>query len=206
MISLAKYLAISTVSALVLTACGNNGATAENAAPSNSQPPALAPAGWADAAVLFVDAAGAPAGSAEFKQASKGGVMIRVELNSLAQGWHGIHLHQVADCTDGADGFKASGGHVNPDGFQHGLLNPEGHERADMPNIYAGADGRATAEIFAPGLSLGVGAEGPAEDGLYNLLDADGFAVVVHENPDDHMTQPIGGAGARVACAAVSSG
>jgi len=36
------------------------------------------------------------------------------------------------------------------------------------------------------------------------LLDADGSAIVIHANPDDHMTQPIGGAGARVACGAIT--
>jgi Cu-Zn family superoxide dismutase len=34
------------------------------------------------------------------------------------------------------------------------------------------------------------------------LIDQDGAAIVVHASPDDHETQPIGGAGARVACAA----
>ena len=35
------------------------------------------------------------------------------------------------------------------------------------------------------------------------LLDEDGSAVIIHENPDDHITQPIGGAGGRVACGVV---
>ncbi len=35
------------------------------------------------------------------------------------------------------------------------------------------------------------------------LRDADGTALVIHANPDDHMAQPIGGAGARVACAVI---
>ncbi|WP_425408584.1 superoxide dismutase family protein [Hyphococcus sp.] len=200
----AKNTGFSIVSLLLLMACGNSGGSteAENARATSAG--ALAPsADWADAGADFVGADGAVRGEVVFKEASKGGVMLRVEVNGLAQGWHGIHLHQVGDCSDGAEGFKASGGHVNPDGFQHGLLNPQGHERADLPNLYAGAGGHARAEIFAPGLSLSVGAEGPVENGLYNLLDNDGFAVVVHENADDHMTQPIGGAGARVACAAV---
>jgi Cu-Zn family superoxide dismutase len=32
------------------------------------------------------------------------------------------------------------------------------------------------------------------------LLDEDGSAVVIHADPDDHRTQPIGGSGARVGC------
>lgn len=150
--------------------------------------------------MLFVDAHGAPAGSAEFKDTPDSGMLMRVELIGLAQGWHGIHLHQVADCSDGAEGFKASGGHVDPSDMEHGLLNPAGPEPADLPNIYAGADGHATAEIHAGAVSL------DAAGAAVRLLDEDGFAVIVHENPDDHMTQPIGGAGARVACAAVTSG
>ncbi len=35
------------------------------------------------------------------------------------------------------------------------------------------------------------------------LMDADGSAVVIHANPDDHKSQPIGGAGDRVACAVI---
>ena len=37
------------------------------------------------------------------------------------------------------------------------------------------------------------------------LLDEDGSAVVIHANPDDHLTQPIGGAGGRVGCGVISA-
>jgi len=35
------------------------------------------------------------------------------------------------------------------------------------------------------------------------LMDADGSSVVIHAAADDYNTQPIGGAGARVACAVI---
>ena len=38
------------------------------------------------------------------------------------------------------------------------------------------------------------------------LWDEDGSAVVIHANPDDHRSQPIGGAGERVACAVITQG
>ena len=80
----------------------------------------------------------------------------------------------------------------------HGLLNPEGPDDGDLPNLYVAEDGTAEAEIYSTRVTLS-GAEERAM-----LLDEDGAAIVVHEGSDDHMSQPIGGAGARVACAAIS--
>ena len=37
------------------------------------------------------------------------------------------------------------------------------------------------------------------------MLDEDGSAIVVHENADNRMTQPIGGAGGRIACGVIDS-
>ncbi|MFN3214332.1 MAG: superoxide dismutase family protein [Henriciella sp.] len=113
-----------------------------------------------------------------------------IEPGGLTPGWHGLHLHQVGDCSDAGE-FKLSGGHVGkiPDG--HGLLNPVGPEAGDVPNIWAGADGSAGYEAFTTLIS---GAE---------LADEDGTALIIHANRDDHMTQPIGEAGPRVACAVI---
>jgi Cu-Zn family superoxide dismutase len=162
----------------------------------------LAPAQWANAAAKIVDTKGADIGNVVFAN-GPGGVLMRVDVEGLSPGWHGIHLHMVADCSDGAEGFKKSGGHINPDNLEHGLLHPNGAHRADIPNIYAGADGRATAEIYRAGVNLYPSEAGAAENGPFPLMDDDGFAVIIHANADDHMTQPIGGAGDRVACAAV---
>lgn len=120
--------------------------------------------------------------------------VIRVVLQpgALTPGWHGIHLHSVGDCSDTAK-FQASKGHVNhASGGAHGLLNPQGPDEGDLPNIYAIADGSVSAEL----------AREWALFGKNGYLDADGFALVIHAKPDDHVSQPIGGAGDRVACAA----
>lgn len=195
-ISVRSVIAFS--SALALTACG--GGEKPGTDPLLEE---LAPAGWADAAAPIVDRTGETVGHVIFTNGT-GGVLLRVDLGGLSQGWHGIHLHQKGDCSDGADGFKVSGGHVDPDDHEHGLLNPQGSERADLPNLYAGSDGRATAELFRWGVSLYPTEAGAAENGPYPLLDDDGFAVVIHENPDDQTSQPIGGAEGRVACAALN--
>lgn len=182
------------VSIFALAACGQK----HEARPMLE---ALVPASEADAAGTFVNAAGATVGHVVFTDAP-GGVLIRVDVAGLSPGWHGMHLHEKGDCSDIAAGFKASGGHVDPDAHEHGLLNQQGSERADLPNIYAADDGRATAEIFRWGVSLYPTEAAAAENGPYPLLDDDGFAVIIHENPDDHTSQPIGGAAGRVACAA----
>ncbi len=146
----------------------------------------------------FVDNAGASIGSATLTQGPHG-VLVRIELDGLPPGSKAIHLHRTGTCHDHSAGFTASGGHVNPDGVPHGLLNPDGPGAGDFPNFYVHDNGYAWAEFFNARVSLD-GSTG--ED----LLDEDGSALVIHEGPDDHMSQPIGGAGARIACAVVGEG
>lgn len=35
------------------------------------------------------------------------------------------------------------------------------------------------------------------------LLDENGSAIVIHHMPDDHVSQPVGGAGGRIGCGVV---
>ena len=118
-----------------------------------------------------------------------------VDVAGLPPGGHGIHLHAVGSCTPN---FKAATGHINPGKVKHGLRNPEGTgQRRILPNLYAAADGSARAEFFTTRVSVTGGAM-PA------LLDEDGSAVIIHENPDDHMAQPIGGSGGRIGCGIIA--
>jgi superoxide dismutase, Cu-Zn family len=198
-----KLLLITSGSVLALSACGNGG---QNTAAHDADAALLdelAPASWADAAGQFIGVDGAPIGHIVLTNTPRAGVLMRVDLAGVSEGWHAIHLHKVGDCSDFADGFKASGSHVDPDDQPHGLLNIYGPERADMPNIYAGADGHATAELFNGTVALFASEASAAQAGPFPLFDDDGFAVIVHESADDHTTQPIGGAGKRIACAAI---
>ncbi len=142
----------------------------------------------------IVDPDGNVVGGAGFEQGPTG-VLITVAMSGLAPGAHGIHLHEVGSCTPD---FKAAGGHITAtDEAQHGLKNPQrtvdNHDNGDLPNLYAAADGIAQAEFFTSLVTVSGGS-------MPSLLDADGSTLVIHENPDDHITQPIGGAGGRVGC------
>ena len=145
------------------------------------------------AAADIVNAAGEVIGKASFEQTPTG-VLISVDVTGLPPGGHGIHLHAIGSCTPD---FKTAGGHINPDKAKHGLRHPEGPDAGDLPNLFVAADGSARAGFFTTRVSVS-GGDRPA------LLDEDGSAVIIHENPDDHMTQPIGGAGGRLACGVIA--
>ena len=127
---------------------------------------------------------GDPVGTVVMQQGS-GGFPVTVMVEGIEPGSHGIHIHSGWTCTPD---FKESGGHINVDDRQHGLLNPDGPDNGDLPNIYADADGRVQAELFTTLVDPDM------------LMDDDGSAIVDHENRDDHNNQPIGGAGGRIAC------
>jgi superoxide dismutase, Cu-Zn family len=149
----------------------------------------------------ITDRAGGTIGEVTLTEGAHG-VLIHITLSSgkLAPGWHGLHLHEKADCSDAALGFKLSGSHVghNPN-LQHGLLNPMGSEPGDLPNLYVGPNGAAGGEFFSTAITLA----GEARGGLWPLLGPNGAALIIHANPDDQASQPIGGAGERLACAAI---
>ncbi|MES2034877.1 MAG: superoxide dismutase family protein [Pseudomonadota bacterium] len=126
------------------------------------------------------------------------GVLVRVDAKGLTPGWHGLHFHEKADCSS-AD-FKSAGGHVHDAApVVHGFLAEGSNDAGDLPNIHAGADGMAKADVFTGFVELSAAVSRPS------LRDADGSAIVIHAKPDDYATQPIGGAGDRVACGVIKS-
>ena len=141
------------------------------------------------------NAAGAGVGKVTLTEAPKG-VLMRIEAQGLPPGWHGLHFHAVGDCSK--SDFTSAGPHVHGAADAvHGLLNPQANEMGDLPNLYADMHGGAAGEFFTTLVSLRGAGGRPA------LIDGDGSAVVIHASADDHSTQPIGGAGARIACAVI---
>ena len=144
------------------------------------------------------DAGGNRVGRAVLTQGPTG-LLIRIEATGLTPGWHGVHIHATGQCEAP---FTSAGGHINhaETAAPHGLLNGEGPDDGDLPNVFADAQGRVNAEVFTT--RARIASAGPGQW----LWDQDGSALVIHASADDHATQPIGGAGARVACGVMAAG
>ncbi|WP_420812013.1 superoxide dismutase family protein [Parasphingorhabdus marina] len=119
-----------------------------------------------------------------------GGLILRIDATGLTPGAKGVHIHAVGQC-EGPD-FTSAGGHWNPEGSEHGFDNPRGAHKGDIVNLDVGPDGTGMLESTVDGATL--------KEGPNALLDEDGAAFVVHEGPDDFVTDPSGNSGARIAC------
>ena len=118
-------------------------------------------------------------------------VRLSLAVSGATPGQHGVHLHDVGDCS-AADASTAMG-HWNPDGALHGDHGATVHHLGDCGNLTVGADGTGTLTVESP-WSIGTG----------EVDDVLGHALIVHELPDDGVTQtPPGNAGARQACGVV---
>lgn len=177
------------LAALLSFASGVTGALAQGT-PAPETAPNAAPQTF-DGAIQ--NNKGEPIGTLTIRDGANSLVMrIAIKAGGLPPGWHGIHFHAVGDCSD-TDKFMNSKAHVNHDQSKHGLLNPDGPDEGDLPNVYAAADGSVNAEVSSETPLTGEG----------GLKDGDGSALIVHANEDDHTTQPIGGAGNRIGCAVI---
>lgn len=146
------------------------------------------------ATAKMAGADGSDNGSVTFNQTKSGMLHIIVEMTNLAPGSHGLHIHEKGAC-DAAGGFESAGGHY-AGGKEHGVNSENGPHAGDLPNVHVGGNGVLKVELFTDRLSLG-------EGGVNTLMDADGSAVVLHAEPDDHASAPAGHAGNRVACGVI---
>lgn len=156
-------------------------------------PPASA-AQKAHAVARLKNLEGKPVGSIDFAAVNRG-VLITFDLHDLPPGPHAIHLHTSGNC-DAKSGFTAAGPILTLiPGKQHGYLAEGGPEAGDLPNQFAGADGRLHASVISTGFGLG--------NGKRSIFDRDGVAIIVDARGDDYRTQPLGNAGDRIACGVV---
>ncbi len=123
-------------------------------------------------------------------------VEITATVSGLTPGAHGFHLHAVGTCDPD---FAAAGGHFDPGPASN--ADPDANHpfhMGDMPNLVAGADGKATLTTTTTRVTLSAGP--------LSVFDADGTAIIVHGNPDQGKTgEPKSGlsGGPRVACGVI---
>ena len=117
------------------------------------------------------------------------GIQIEADINGLAPGKHGFHIHQFGDCS-APDGASA-GGHFNPENKKHGAPTDMERHAGDFGNVTADSTGHAHISMVDHMISF---------SGPNSIL---GRGVIVHVNEDDLTTQPTGNAGAREACGTI---
>jgi len=140
------------------------------------------------------DAAGDVLGTATFTEESEG-VSIKLKLEGLEPGFHGIHVHEQAKCEP--PDFISAGDHYNPADKDHGLMHPKGSHVGDLPNIEADGGGKVDAELMLPEATL--------LDGKNSLTRKEGTSLIVHEVQDDGVSQPSGDSGARILCGKITA-
>jgi Cu-Zn family superoxide dismutase len=138
---------------------------------------------------------GKPLGTVRFSAVNRG-VLVEFDLNGLPPGAHGIHLHVSGSC-DPKTGFTSAGPilGLGPVIRKHGFLADGGPLAGDLPNQYAGVDGRLHAATLVNGFSLG--------NGKRSIFDRDGVAIILDQRGDDYRSQPMGESGARIACGVI---
>lgn len=114
-------------------------------------------------------------------------VLVTGSVSGLNAGQeHGFHIHAVPDCS--GDGMK-TGAHFNPDNHPHAHPGERTRHAGAMLNLKADASGVASFRQEVDTITL--------TPGKYSVI---GMPMVVHANPDDYKSQPLGNAGPRIAC------
>lgn len=117
-----------------------------------------------------------------------GGVRIKGTFEGLTPGKHAFHVHEMGDCT--CNDALCTKGHYNPTNQPHGAPDSTERHVGDFGNIEADENGNAIYDRLDTIVKL---------NGPTSII---GRSIIVHADPDD-FSQPVGNAGARVACGVI---
>jgi superoxide dismutase, Cu-Zn family len=118
------------------------------------------------------------------------GVRVEATVSGLpAESLHGFHIHEYGDCR--ASDATSAGGHFNPTDMPHGGPTDTERHLGDLGNLPTDEDGVATIDFVDEQISL---------RGEHSII---GYAVIVHEDRDDLVSQPVGDAGPRKGCGVI---
>lgn len=153
--------------------------------------------GTAAAQAVLRNARGEEIGMARFVEEAPSRIHVTVDVSGLTPGPHGLHLHETGVCDGTTETpFSSAGGHFDRTGREHGHLNPAGHHSGDLPNLDVDQSGEGRLSVTVQQFAVA------------DLFDADGTALVIHQNEDDQRTDsgPLGpgNSGPRIACGVVS--
>jgi superoxide dismutase, Cu-Zn family len=132
-----------------------------------------------------------PSGTVSFTQAPGGKVMVDAKVSGLKPNTeHGFHVHEVPDCS--GDGTK-TGAHFNPDNHAHNHPKESTRHAGAMFNLKTDANGNGALQQTVDTVTL--------SDGKYSIV---GKPLIVHRDPDDYVSQPLGNAGPRIGCGLIA--
>lgn len=122
---------------------------------------------------------------------ARGGVLVRAEITGLPKGMSNcdspifaFHIHSGNSCTgNSSDAFANSNGHFNP----YNCMHP--YHAGDLPPLFS-ADGNAVLEVMTD---------------RFSIPQIIGKTIIIHDRPDDFMTQPSGNAGEKIACGIIQN-
>lgn len=109
-------------------------------------------------------------------------VQIILTVQNAPPGMHGVHIHGTGRC-EGPD-FKSAGGHFDPG--PAGNPDPEmnhPYHMGDLPNLTVNAQGTGQFNVYSTRVTMG----GPT-----GLFDADGAAILIHQNLDANVSGATG--------------